>query len=267
MHLRTHSRREFLLKGTCAAAALLSRPVTAQTPLTLDSRTLEEVQQSDVDATPEIIRYSGIKEFTKASPTDLGRYPKRKPEAIARAMLQKAGDYADRNVNRKDNQPEITQFLNLLDYPFEEKGKPTAFCAAGVSFVACQAFCETNPLIPYNRTQPVSELRRFLPIIDAYYFLPSVTVGEIKENADHRGIWVQNSHSVSPKRGWLVIFAFRQDQLPSHIGIVDCLGDFGLKTVEFNTGSTSAGSQGNGGFVARKTRLVGPHILGYVGLY
>jgi hypothetical protein len=69
---------------------------------------------------------------------------------------------------------------------------------------------------------------------------------------------------MTPRAGALVLFDFPGDGVNriSHIGIVEAVNrDGSIVTIEGNTSGTAAGSQRNGGMVARKTRKVG--IVGY----
>ncbi len=76
--------------------------------------------------------------------------------------------------------------------------------------------------------------------------------------------WAQEKGYVvkRPLRGDLVCYKFDHDNWPDHIGHVERvlslrpLGYFLLQTVEGNTSFDSAGSQSNGGAVARKRRMV-----------
>ena len=57
------------------------------------------------------------------------------------------------------------------------------------------------------------------------------------------------------ERGMLVLFDWDRDGEPDHIGIVDArINDRTIKTVEGNTSSGTSGSQGDGGWVAQRTR-------------
>lgn len=56
------------------------------------------------------------------------------------------------------------------------------------------------------------------------------------------------------KPGDIILFDWDGDGAPDHVGIVELNKGSYVQTIEFNTSNSAAGSQGNGGWVARKTR-------------
>lgn len=68
----------------------------------------------------------------------------------------------------------------------------------------------------------------------------------------------------TPRQGDLVLFDWERNGVADHIGFVDGpSGDGGWRTIEGNTSSDAAGSQSNGGLVARKIRY-SAEIAGFV---
>ncbi|MBQ9007176.1 MAG: CHAP domain-containing protein [Atopobiaceae bacterium] len=66
--------------------------------------------------------------------------------------------------------------------------------------------------------------------------------------------------SIQP--GMLILYDWDGDKLPDHIGIVEKrINSHTYQTIEGNTNNTSAGSQDNGGWVARRTRTIEDGIL------
>ena len=183
-------------------------------------------------------------------------------------MLRMALAFAARNINREDNEKEITEFLNLVDFNFrDENGDPTKYCAAGVSFCASAAFADYTPAFPLDRAKVVSSFKKLLPLVDKYHFYPSASVLTIHDNAIERRIWVPRSSVVKPKRGWLVIFTWSKKEIPNHIGIVTSSRGEDLYTVEFNTTKKKSGNPRDGGCVATRRRPLDKSVLGYVKLY
>lgn len=65
----------------------------------------------------------------------------------------------------------------------------------------------------------------------------------------------QNRFYQNPQVGDVIFFDFQKDGISDHVGIVEKVNSDGtVTTIEGNTSSTSAGSQSNGGCVARRIR-------------
>jgi hypothetical protein len=189
--------------------------------------------------------------------------PKKNPEAFARKLLSLSSQYADQKISRDSSPDQIDVFLRLFGLQLRyDSGAYVPFCAAGLSFAACRAYCELDLQNTYDIDDPLPVLKTILTDINNHYFKPSPAVRLIKADAESRGIWVKPKDS-KPKPGWPVIFSWKQDGNPNHIGLVSELKGDTLTTVEFNTSSGTAGSQSNGGAVAKRKRKL-PYVLGYV---
>lgn len=192
---------------------------------------------------------------------------------VADGMLEYALELADRNppVTRQSNPRQIQKFVGLFNYRSEN----VAFCAMGVAYAAIKAYCDLTPQkISYSGTNNTQTFQTLLPIIKKYYFTPSASClfmmnEAMKRRSTQRGGWVAKGTRL-PKRGWLVLFDWRNrgDGVPDHVGIVRGVGGRNLDklyTVEFNT-SVMSGSQRNGGAVAKKVRNM-DDVLGYIRTY
>jgi hypothetical protein len=189
--------------------------------------------------------------------------PKKKPEAFAKRLLSLSSEYADKNISRGSAPNQIDTFLELFGLHLKyENGAYVPFCAAGLSFAACRAYCELDPQNTYDLDDPLPVLKTILTDINKHYFKPSPAVRIVKADAQTRRIWVKQGDE-KPKAGWPVIFSWKQNGVPNHIGLVHELKGGTLHTVEFNTSSGVAGSQSNGGAVARRQRKLS-YVLGYV---
>ena len=184
-------------------------------------------------------------------------------------------------MSRKHNQYQISQFLKLfgLDYADKHSGKPYPYCAAGVSFVACQAYCTLEPYA-YDRKQPLIVFKKAIKDINHYYFLPNPACAAIQEDAKHRKdknnrpYWISQSevekHNIKIQKGWLVLFNWHDGNKPlgvaEHVGIVVNAVTNGLHTIEFNT---SDKNNSDGGAVAERTPEKRPYkyVVGYVRTY
>lgn len=206
-----------------------------------------------------------------AFPSELKKY--KDARRLAEGMLNYALELAERDppVTRQSNPRQIQKFVGLFNYQSEN----VAFCAMGVAYAAIKAYCDLTPeKIPYSRTNDTRTFQTLLPIIKKYYFTPSASCWfmmneAMKRRPTQRGGWVAKGTRL-PKRGWLVLFDWRNrgDGVPDHIGIVRGIGGRDLDrlyTVEFNT-SVMLGSQRNGGAVAKKVRNM-DDVLGYIRTY
>ncbi|MDP1588327.1 MAG: CHAP domain-containing protein [Prosthecobacter sp.] len=193
-------------------------------------------------------------------------------KTLALNMLEITQQFADTKVSRLTDRPLVTEFLNLLDFDFKEEGKEVPFCAAGVTYAACRAFCNIDP-DPSAYSKEISDKRLTLfksrlSTIKKHYFYPSASVRVIKADAISRGTWV--SPTVDPLPGWLVIFSWTGGLAGNHIGIVKSATKQVLKTIEYNTSgflTNDVNANRNGGMVAEKDRPRNASILGFVKLY
>lgn len=193
----------------------------------------------------------------------LSKGPKKDPKRFASKLLAISSKYADQKVSRDSTPDQVDEFLRLFGLHIKyDNGGYVPFCAAGLSFAACRAYCEVDPQNTYDPDDPLPILKTTLTDINQHYFKPSPAVRFIKADAEARSLWVK-AGAQQPKPGWPVIFSWKGNGVPNHIGLVDELKGNVLRTVEFNTSSGVAGSQSNGGAVARRERKLS-YVLGYV---
>lgn len=82
--------------------------------------------------------------------------------------------------------------------------------------------------------------------------LPSYNCDQIRQRAEEAGYVLDSVYDAQP--GDLVLYDWNGDGSLDHVGIVEENNGGYITTIEGNTSSGSAGSQGNGGVVARRTR-------------
>jgi hypothetical protein len=206
-----------------------------------------------------------------AFPTEQLKY--KNARRMAFAMLDYALELANHYppVTRKSNPGQIQKFVGLFNF----RSNDTPFCAMGVAYAAAKAYCDLTPeRISYSKRNHTQTFQTVLPIIKKYYFTPSPSCWfmmkeAMKRRPTQRGGWVAKG-TRTPKRGWLVLFDWRNkgDGVPDHVGIVNGVGGRGedvLYTVEFNT-SIVFGNQRNGGAVAQKVRNMAD-VLGFIRTY
>lgn len=194
-------------------------------------------------------------------------------EKVALTMLRYALEYANSAppVSRQTSPEQIRKFVNLYDLKVSDP-----FCAVGVAYVASKAYCDLGPeKIKYSKTNDTKTFKNVLPLIKRYYFTPHPACRYMmreakKKRSTRAGGWVAKG-TRSPKRGWLVLFDWRNrgDGIPDHVGIVNAVDGRDadkLHTVEFNT-SIKLGSQRNGGAVAKKVRSLDRDVLGFIRTY
>jgi hypothetical protein len=169
-------------------------------------------------------------------------------------VLDSAGKEADNHVSRATDKPRVTEYLNLFGLDFaDENGNPYPYCAAGLGFAACIGYCDMAPTESFG-DPPTDVFRRVVPVLKANYFLPHPSCLNMVSDAKAKGRWIEG-HTTIPQLGWLVFYNWNgKTDPPMHVGIVEEAGQGKLRTIEFNTSDTGAGSQSNGGTVARKNR-------------
>jgi hypothetical protein len=198
----------------------------------------------------------------------LSRGIRKDPRKIALKQLEIAHSYV--GVSRTSNPDQVNQFLKLFKYRLRyPNGNYVPYCAVGVSFCACKAYCMSTPKqVEFNPDDPNQQFRIVLSDIKKYYFKPSPSCRDMVNNAKSRNIWVPRREiswsKVMP--GWLVMFDWNRVGRPNHVGLVDRSLKTRLKTVEFNTSITINGSKSNGGAVASKERDL-QYVLGYIKTY
>ena len=192
---------------------------------------------------------------------------KKDPRHFALLMLNIASDQVGA---AKPTITTIEEYFRLFNVSAKKAdGTIQPFCAAGLSFAACQAYCKLHPHpIEYTESGKIRTFRDVLADVNKYYFLPHCSVQEIVRDSKQRHSWLQKEQSVSTlKPGWLVFFNWPDKNghfsgLPNHVGVIRHPAQDFLHTVEYNTSVDSNGSQRDGGHIAFKVRNY-KYVLGY----
>jgi len=189
-----------------------------------------------------------------AQPTPVP-FPVKDAQALfTRFVLAAAGKEADDHVSRTTDKARVTEYLNLFGLDFaDENGTPYAYCAAGLGFAACEGYCQMAPTEAFG-DPPTAVFRKVIPVLKANYFLPHPSCINMVNDAKAKGRWIAG-HTTIPQPGWIVFYNWNgMTDPPMHVEIVEEADSGKLRTIGFNTSDTSAGSQSNGGAVARKNR-------------
>ncbi len=240
-----------------------------QTPNADTTAHLNEEQAGEPDTPVEALKIEPskakiIQDFVLTTDTK-GKY--KDAAIIADKMLKIAQGYV--GVSRASNSTQVGQYLDLFGLTHEQP-----FCASGVCYVACRAYCETKDKISYNHTNEVIKFHGVLPDIRKYYFFPSPSCGEMMRRAMAKRNWKTPSQvgQGKAKPGWLVFYNWKLREKwanrirhPQHVGIVarDEPTDSLLHTIEFNT---SSADNSNGGTVSNRDRDY-KYIVGYIATY
>lgn len=194
-----------------------------------------------------------------------------KAKQVALAALGVAKQYV--GISRKTGRNRVEEFLAVFGLPVKyHNGQWVPFCAAGVGFAACQAYCQLagvdfQPRISPFDVKRVEVLRQIIPTINTYYFKPHPACSIMMLDSKKRGTWVSRNDPVARHRqilsGWLVFYNWKGQSTPEHVGIVNWADRRGLHSVEFNT---SNGNNSNGGTVAQRYRSY-RYVVGYVNTY
>jgi hypothetical protein len=255
---------------SCLAEPLMTQnPPQEEDPLEEGGRGIrlldDEVGDPDLELEKLNVNRDMLEKLLEDS---LSRGIRKNPKNVAIQQLEIAHSYV--GVSRDSNPDQVNQFLKLFKYRLRySNGAYVPYCAVGVSFCACKAYCVLNPQrLEFNPEDPDPQFRVVLSDINKYYFKPSPSCRDMVNNAKSRNIRVPRRSipwsKVMP--GWLVMFDWRQVGRPNHVGFVDQSLQDRLKTVEFNTSSISTGSKSNGGAVAGKEREL-KYVLGYIKTY
>ena len=271
------TRREFLsiIAGASAAGMV---PVSGQPSsigevqeLVLQGQLTEE-HAGDPGDSPELMAFAPA-QLQKASAPDQTVLPEKDGRAVALRALELSKSFAASSVGRHSVPPDqVREFLALFGFGlrYDNSDVYVPFCAAGVSYAACRAFCDVAPKQAYipesigYHEQRLNVFRKRLREIRKHYFFPSPAVRLIKADAEERKAWMPAS--VTPLPGWLVVFSWKGSSA-NHIGIVDAVENDRLHTVEYNTATVANGDQRNGGLVAVKIRPRNNTVLGFVRTY
>lgn len=264
-------RRIFMQAGLLFGAVGLTRALSpaatrilrdAHQGQTLAANLIEE-QSGDPEAATETLQVDTAA-LQKLLPAFHARRGAHKDDrTVAVQTLAAAKSFV--GVTRGNAPDKVATFLKLFDLPMHMGGKPVPYCASGISFAACQAYCQIDPKVSVDPNQMLTTLRQVQTDIDHYYFKTSPSCAVMVEDAKTRGKWVK-VNDAAPQPGWLVFYHWKLDGHPNHVGMVDHLAGDTLQTVEFNTSDPQHGSESNGGAVAEKERQLG-HVLGYIKTY
>jgi hypothetical protein len=194
-------------------------------------------------------------------------FPKKDAKELGHRMLQITAQFADSGVARNHNASQVVEFLRVVDF----ENIVTPFCAAGVSYAACRAYCDLKTSEPYDSSITPKRLAQFkskLTTINAHYFFPSASVRVIKAAAIKKGNWVRRGF-VPPEPGWPVVFSWDGSSAGNHIGLVEMVHneENAISTLEYNTSVVIHGNERDGGHVARKKRPLDAHVLGYINIF
>jgi hypothetical protein len=225
----------------------------------------EEVQFGDPELSPEILRYNetAVRKSLSRSSRALGI--RKNPKTFGVRIVEVARTYL--GISAVNEPDQVTDFLSVFPIePRNNDGSLKPYCAAGVSYCACQAYCDISPRAVSYSGNRLAVFKDVLADINDYYFEPHCACQRIVENAKDRGIWQTGKGNSKPERGWLVFFDWTNSGKANHVGIVETVDSDGIHTIEFNTSSNSSGDERNGGAVARKCRTA-KHVLGFVRTY
>ena len=203
---------------------------------------------------------NGLTDLTKA----LGI--RKAPKALAARLITVASSYI--GVSRTTAPDQVEKFLALfLNKTRDPSGRLYAYCAAGVSWSACQAYCDIKPSdVPYDPATSLDVFQDTLSDINKFYFRPHCSVPVLLSDSRRRGTWTRKDDVKIVNSGWLVLYDWNGDGVPDHVGIVETLDQDTLHTIEFNTSVKVSGDQINGGVVARKERPL-TNVMGYIAWY
>ncbi len=165
--------------------------------------------------------------------------------------------------SRATTPEEIKSYLELFGInPLDSNGRILAFCAAGISWAACKAYCDMQPQPrPYDSHNQESVFKDTLADIRHYFFSPHCSCETMVSQNKAAGRWVDPKDK--PQRGWLVLYTWDRDGHANHVGVIESVKEPDIHTIEFNTSET-VDNQTNGGVVARKRRPMNDQVLGYV---
>lgn len=225
----------------------------------LNTDEVHEFQRGDPNGPREYVSFSASKVASNVKETKADYLPKLKD--FGELLIDEATKYV--GFNRENNRDTISEFLEVFKLGFtDSKGKPYAFCAAGIGYVAAKIYAKTR-----NSSASYSDVIQSLGDIDHYHFFPTPGVRNMVTVAQVHGRWIPTADvangKVKPQPGWLAVFKWNKTD--HHIGILRCISEGKLKTVEFNTSPEGAqGSQANGGAIAERNRNLDQFVLGFI---
>lgn len=225
----------------------------------VSSDEVREFQRGDPSGPREYVSFSASKVASNVKDTKADYLPKLKD--FGELLLAEATKYV--GFNRANNRDAIGELLEVFGLGFSDtKGKPYAYCAAGIGYVAAKVYANSR-----GKSVSYSDVVQSLGDIDHYHFFPTPGVRNMATVAEVHGRWVPTASvaggKAKPQPGWLVVFKWNQTD--HHIGILKSLSGSKLKTIEFNTSPEGMQeSQSNGGAVAERNRNLDKFVLGFI---
>jgi len=222
---------------------------------------MTETQQGDPLLSPEQVSISAGTVAEVNSPLNRGTLAPRVADFRAK-FHETASTFV--GFNREDNKADITAICNTLKVGFTYKTngveKYTAYCAAGLSYVAALTYAKA--LGVDLSTQKQTKLQSVMPEIAEYHFYPTVSCVNMFHVALGTRRWIEPSRVKADtlKQGMLILFDWKKSgsfYRADHCGIVDGYDEATktVSTIEFNTAPEGvAGSQSDGGYVAKRRR-------------
>jgi hypothetical protein len=252
--------RRQMLASTAGALLLMQARGLLQ-----EATEVTEHYHGDPDLPTEAVSFqpAAIRHLSEVTTTGRATFKPWDPK-LPQSMLATARNFIGHS--RTKTPDAITEMLRLFGLPLKDaQGKYVAYCAAGLSFAAIAAFTErVDP--GFDPTKKIEVYRTLAPEIEHYYFYPTVSCIDMMFGAKAKRRWVPRDQVAAdklPQPGWVVLFDWTGRGTPNHCGIVQSATAKNVFTVEFNTSSTDAGSQRDGGTVADRTRGY-DHILGFI---
>lgn len=256
-------RRSILTAALAASGALAARAAHAYDRWDEDPTLSDvlETQRGDPEIPSETVKFNPYR-IQAFSAQSRAAFEPRLPN-FASTYLSTAQEFL--GVSRQSNRRQVSDFLEVFDLPFQINGKPLAFCASGLSYVAALAYARARTgKRAFNRQSVFPALQTSFGDIDHHHFYPTPSVKDMYYVALGKRRWVPRRLGKLPKPGWLVIYDWSKNGGADHVGLVERVGPDGLHTIEFNTSGKIGNSQINGGTVSRKTRALNETVKGYI---
>jgi hypothetical protein len=254
------TRRAMIASTASAVVAMQVRGFLQEPAIT----EVTEEYCGDPDLPAEAVTFNPATIASLSDVTTSGRaiFKRWEPKLPAGMLATARGLIGSSRVTTPDA---ISDMLALFGLPLKDKKERyVAYCAAGLSYAALDSYA--NSVTPgFDATKKLDTFRSLAPEIERYYFYPTVSCRDMMFAALAKRRWVPRADTPAalPKPGWVVLFDWSGRGNPNHCGIVQSATDQHVFTVEFNTSSTDAGSQRDGGAVAARKRSY-DRILGFI---
>lgn len=250
------TRRDLAKLAICS---VLERPISALCQ-GIQQDLVTEKQKGDLDLPYEQVTFSPTEIRAIAQDRGKASFEAWEPK-VPTSMIATARSFLGCSRDSTPNQ--VAEFLSLFGLPLRDGNGFVAFCAAGLSFCALQAYADAvRP--GYSPATRIKQFKTIAPDLEHYYFYPSVSCVDMYHIAAGKRRWIDHKAeaSVVPKPGWIVLYDWNRQGTPDHCGIVQYATKEKMFTVEFNT-SSDTGNQRNGGTVAEKSRTY-QFVLGFI---